>query len=599
VGRIVRSVALAFALACAVPTVARASVELAGNPAGDQVLFHRVLDQLTRPLYVGTRAPGAAFGPLVPLTPGGNFTAVAALDEKGGAVAGLRAFDNVTPGLQQSLTSTRPPGGAFSAPAEFAPYAGGVMQVASNARGDAIVAMRSPNRYRFRPAGGAIGPMTPLPGDGGYDGGLAVDADGTAAFIWSEYSQSTGHTRTFESHRPPGGEFGPPVEAPNGVFPQYFASASNGRALVVWTRDYSIWASDRAPGGYLGPAFKVADLPGAFMSVQKVAVASSGAAAISFGYTGYYAAVRDPGGSFGAPQKISPRPVSLAVDDAGDVAAAWQRRDHSVAAAYRGAGGAFGPPLGLAKARRLAPGPVDPPALVLDGRGTATAAWEQSNGAKVATFTRSFDRTGTRPALRVDVVPSFVREGPRSECRPRKKADLLAKSGRATVFWAGGSAYACLLARGVAVPLSFSDDESTQTQAFALAGPLVAYANDLSGHSTSLTTINVTDLRDPVSGINRSADLAGPENTAFVPAIRLKSNGAVASIDCPDVGPNDSSRACGRAGGSKKRVRLWNAGAARPRLVDAGRGIDPRTLKLRGSRLTWKHGRRLRHAVLR
>jgi hypothetical protein len=79
----------------------------------------------------------------------------------------------------------------------------------------------------------------------------------------------------------------------------------------------------------------------------------------------------------------------------------------------------------------------------------------------------------------------------------------------------------------------------------------------------------------------------------------LKSNGAVASIDCPDVGPNDSSRACGRAGGSKKRVRLWNAGAARPRLVDAGRGIDPRTLKLRGSRLTWKHGRRLRHAVLR
>jgi hypothetical protein len=49
-----------------------------------------------------------------------------------------------------------------------------------------------------------------------------------------------------------------------------------------------------------------------------------------------------------------------------------------------------------------------------------------------------------------------------------------------------------------------------------------------------------------------------------------------------------------------KHVFAWpRSSRVGPRLLDSGRTIDPRTLKLSGSRLSWRHGKKLRRATLR
>jgi hypothetical protein len=565
--------------------VASASVELAGNAGGDQVLLHRVLDQRTRPLFVGTRAPGGAFGPLVPITAdGGPWVARAAVDGAGAMVAGMTAVDYTWAEEPRALVSTRAAGGAFESASAFGAGTGTYLQVATNARGDAVVALRTPGRYRFRPSGGTLGPPTELPGGAG--GGLAVDLDGTVAFVWSDSGSPTQGPRTFESHRPPGGDFGPPVEIPNVPFAPYFATASNGRALLVWDDGHTIWAAERPPGGHVGAPFEVAQSHDGFFNVEDVEVAPSGAAAITFGSLRYYLTVRDPGGSFGKPERVSNWPARVAVDDRGDAAVAWQARNHTVSGAYGPAGGVLGKPLRLARARPLAPGGYDLPAVTIAGNGRATAAWEESDGARVQTFVRSFDRSVRRRAALVDTVPSFVREGPPSACRPAG-ASIVKSNRQATVFFTPSDGLrGCLLARGAPVRLAevLDSTESTQHGGIALKGPLVAHANDFEGHGNNFTEMRVTDLRDSLSGVNRAALLKGTHATAELLASRLKANGAVAFVDLL---------------GATKHVKVWGAHATLPRLVDSGRRINENSLGLRGSIVSWRNAGKLHRARLR
>jgi hypothetical protein len=585
VAKLGATAAIAIAAALALAGAARAAVVLAGNSRGDQVLVQRVLDQRTRPLYAATRAPGGAFGPLSPLTSAGRpFIPNATVDDNGGAIAAISALDpfGVQPAVSQIAIQT--PGASFAAPSDVAPV--GPVDLTANASGDAIVA--GGGLYRFRPRGGEFGPATDLPSENPSASVFAVDPDGSVAYFWRESSTAFNDPRGFESVRPPGGEFGPPTPIADLALRHDLAqvAVSDGRVLVVWHSDASIVGAEREPGGQFGPPFKVADSPLPFFNLFDVAIARSGAAAVAFGYFNTYIASRDPGGSFGAPQRALGGEGRVAVGDAGDAVAGWQREDHRVVVAYRPHGGGFGKAFVVAAARPFAPGPVDPPALVIDGAGKATAAWEQSNGAKVATFARSFDGTRLGRVARVGVLPSFVREGPPSACRPARKSDLLARTSEATVFW-NDALYGCLLARGAPVKLPSSDDDSPQLGSIALAGPLVAHADDYLAHSTALTTVNVTDLRDRDSGLSRIV-LAEPGDTiAVVPAIRLKRNGAFAFTEYPEDAPG------------RVRVKVCDAQSSRVRVVDSGRGIAPRTLRLEGSRLTWKHGKRLRHATLR
>src|SRR4051812_50073483 len=73
----------ALALACT--GSAEAGTYIASNPAGDQVLFHQVLAQTSRPLYVATRHPGGSFRSLqAGVPPPGQFFPNATVDDSGG-----------------------------------------------------------------------------------------------------------------------------------------------------------------------------------------------------------------------------------------------------------------------------------------------------------------------------------------------------------------------------------------------------------------------------------------------------------------------------------------------------------------------------------
>jgi hypothetical protein len=54
-----------------------------------------------------------------------------------------------------------------------------------------------------------------------------------------------------------------------------------------------------------------------------------------------------------------------------------------------------------------------------------------------------------------------------------------------------------------------------------------------------------------------------------------------------------------RVGGTVKHVFGWNRRQAKPRLLDAGRRVDPRSFELDGSQLTWRRAGKLHRATLR
>jgi hypothetical protein len=106
------------------------------------------------------------------------------------------------------------------------------------------------------------------------------------------------------------------------------------------------------------------------------------------------------------------------------------------------------------------------------------------------------------------------------------------------------------------------------------------------------------DLRDARSGLDRLVD-AYPGSTAEVPAIVLKPDGAVAWVSCSGGGNDGRVSSCVRGSRAVKHVFAWDRRRREPHQVGAGVRIDPRTLTVRGSRLTWLQGRSRRAARLR
>jgi hypothetical protein len=151
-------------------------------------------------------------------------------------------------------------------------------------------------------------------------------------------------------------------------------------------------------------------------------------------------------------------------------------------------------------------------------------------------------------------------------------------------------------ARGALVAL---DEGEGLFPPIALAGPLVGYASDSCDPDECDTFVFVTDLRDEIDGVNRIVS-AGPGRTSEVPALVLKPNGAAAWVSCPAYNPTygaiDSCKA-------RSRTRKWVYALARrsfrPRLLDVSRHIDPASLALRGSRVTWRRNGKLQAARLR
>lgn len=610
VRRVIHGAAAAIALLCIAAPTAPAATDLATNAAGDQALLHTVLLQPNRPMYAAQRAMGATFGSPAPIVPAARFARFGVpstvIDDSGGAVT---ASISTAGGKQREsvVVSAKPPGGSFGPPQILASAALGVdVQIGGNGSGDVVVVWATYDhgtKYSVRPRGGEFTKPSTVPGGRSMRPiGIAVDADGTATLV-SARDDTHLNPRVVASTRPPGGSFGAPRLIPRIPTGRSlaFGSARSGRALIAWhaIQHDAIRAVERQPGGDFGARFDVVHVTDT-NGVKDVAIAPNGAAAVLLSDSAdVRVATRPPGGSFGALTRLGTQIgfARAAVGERGDVALAWGEEGNAVGAAYLGPGATDWQLFEMAAARPGSPGgPLDP-AVVVDGSGRATTAWEESDGETVQTFTRDFDGTGAPPpAVEVDSLPTFRQEHPASACHPRG-ARVVRRSPQAVIFVRPPTRYGCLRARGVPVPL-FDNIFPPRTMAFA--GPLVAYGSDFADEYDAITYLTVTDLRDEMSGVNRIADLE-TTRVGELAATKLRLDGAVAWASCPAKQSvlGRLSRACERPGGKLKHVWALDSAAREPRLLDSGRRIDPRTLELRGSRLTWRKRGRVQHATLR
>jgi hypothetical protein len=604
--RLPLSIAVALLVSVIAASMAFAGTDLVANDRGDQVLVHRVLGQLNRPLFAGLREPGGVFGPLRRVAPPASYSSPkVALDSSGGAVAAWTTFQHSRGTV---AVATRSPGGGFGPARVLADHAGGELSLAVNTHGDAFVAWRDVDgniEYSSRPAGGEFSPTAALPWKASTLAGVSLDDTGEALVVFNQDNGPGQPAPLVESLRPPGGDFSAPqsIQGVPAFTYMAFANSSAGGALLAWTQSGSIMAAERKPGGHFGAPFAVA-APAS--PIRDLALAPSGAAAVAFGYNDLAVTVREPGGSFTAPHALDDfgtgdtarqHSARVAVNNRGDLAVAWDSGDHLIRGAYRASGGSFGTPIVLAPARPFAPGGPDYPSVAIDGTGRATAAWEQTDGSMVKTVVRDFDSSGAAAAAVVDSLPTYRQEQPRRACTAEP---LLRRSPSATVFWFNGNVYGCLFARGTWVMLNTDDEIPFPQSTMSLAGPFVGYAIDVAAHGVEESYIVVTDLRDEYFGLNRSTELE-TRDTGELAATRVRRNGGLAWISCPtpEVSLGTLDRGCARPGGWVKHVFAWDSHAAKRRLLDNGRTIDPHTLRLHGSLLTWRHGRKLHHARLR
>lgn len=599
-GRLIWIAALATALTAMHLSAASASVYFLGNSRGDQLLLHQVLGQHHRPFFAGLRSPSAGFAPFTPISePVDISQRSAVIDGGGGAVvAWTTGAQDPNPSPGRLFVAIRRPGDSFASPVQLASD-GTMVWLYGNGRGDTIVVwytQAGEARYSFRPASGDFGPTQAIDKP---PVGIAIEGDGTAVAVFSGSSH-------FElATRPVGADFGPrqPIAGTDGARLGTFAAAPDGRGLLVWTDGPSVFTMDRPAGGDFGPPVRVGaradyDLSGAV-------VRQSGAALIRFGNLGQAAALRPPGGRF---SRMTPIAVpyggqtDLDVNDDGDAAVAWRDYEQRVHARYYTPGSGWSNPVTVAPAPAFSTIFENSPGVALPASGDATVVWEQTNGTRVRTYARRLRGRNLGRIRLLDSIPTYVRQGPPAACRP-KGTRLLASNATATLYREHGQIFGCFLASGAPLQL-WMGEFAFAAHTISLAGPLVAsgYDDDPDGRSGLESTLVVTDLRDPEFGINRGT-LMEPDAypaTAVLLATRLRPNGAVAWLSCPDESETRAlAKECRRLGGVKKHLFVWPSRAEEPRLVDSSRWIDRRMLKLRGSLLTWRDRGKLRHARLR
>jgi hypothetical protein len=178
-----------------------------------------------------------------------------------------------------------------------------------------------------------------------------------------------------------------------------------------------------------------------------------------------------------------------------------------------------------------------------------------------------------------------------SPCGPRR-AHTLAAGRLARVYSLGGSVLGCSAHGRRSYRLGSASRSIAEGRAgpAAVAGEDVAYGLTTYGVDTASTVVIVRDLRDGARLRSLPATTAPlrPESFQSVTAIAVKADGAVAWI--------------GQAGSvisGKPTTEVHGADRRGPALLDAGAGIAPRSLRLRGSTLSWTDGGRTRRAALR
>ena len=497
------------------------------------------------------------------------------------------------------FASYRPAGGGFGPPEILAArWAGFPFALDVGADGRAIVALEvrsGPPAVFERTPGGRFAtvpvaaelrgrPVDVAVGDEGGDELAMLAAEGDLIDV---------------SERAAGGGFAAPrhaFEVPRGY--TVVSAAPDALRAVLLGRNVpygldALQVVERGPGTGYGPLRRISGGERADQDLRMAVGSGGGLAVVWRDAAGRVrAVVREPGGEFLPSLMIAGLgtfgPLDAAVSRGGDVVVA-ARSDAGLAAAYRPAGGAF-------RSFSLAAFPRggEPSGFVF-GDGRALVAWSESVGERDLVVTRSLSAAGPGPrrvlSRRLAYTPARGRV-----CSARGRRVLLRTPDLVFRREAASSVGVCHRRSGNAWWLD-------GVGAFTATGPLYAYAyNEVPEGAEPgpvTTRIDVGDVRAVNRQVRRFA-LPRPtaDRLAGVGDIGVSSRGAVAYTACFE----DASReAPSRCAGARRLIRVYAVGTAssRRRLLDRGRGVEPRSLRLRGSRLTWTRDGVRRSARLR
>jgi PKD domain len=227
--------------------------------------------------------------------------------------------------------------------------------------------------------------------------GVAI-AGGTATVVWT--ASDGANRRVQAAVRPPGGTFGPPAtlsDAGQDASAPTVSTGADGTTIVAWQRPNAsgyqvVQAAVRPPGGVFGALPNLYTNPGLnsanwHIDGPKVAVAADGRATVLFSVYDntrhtLYAESRGTNGGFGGLDTVSDSSVdpggatfSVALDDQNTALAVWSQSGTAVATT-RPSGGSFSDTLQPLSQ----PGGAGTPNVAFAPDGRAVVAWSGLSG---------------------------------------------------------------------------------------------------------------------------------------------------------------------------------------------------------------------------
>lgn len=589
-------------------TAAASATVVAGNASGDVTALVQPFGDYNRPVVgiVDRAGPGPAFRRTLVADRGAGELSLA-VGSGGEALAAWRQGKFV-------WAATAAPGRGFDEPRRLGTGNFNMsVSVAVNGRGVGVVAWphREAMRLVIHSALGGFAAPRDLNGIGPAARLVGLDDSDTALFVEPGLPGQSPTAWLGPVDDPPGA---PQSLGPSGPAALTFEGAAidpGGRAAVALGQGNDLLVAVRAPGKAFGAPVRV---PGATSAgFRHLATSASGETLVLWrpstpsgrSLPPIDAASVDALGNVAGPFRVGEQitePQRFVADASGNAVLAWRQGDR-IFASYRRASATFTPAVALDAPR---PGLIvgtrnqRAPDVIMRSGDAAIVAWERSNGAAITQVLRPLDASGAGPRQVLDRQPAFRRVASPRACLPSGARPLL-RTGKVLIssvgddLLDGATLYGCLLARGVPESLGGGDEFFFfPPPAIAVVGPYVAYGNISCTVADDCNSyVEVTDLRDPHYGRNRSAPAYDEFSLDGVGGVVVKANTSFAWIGCS----TSELRRCRRSDTS--RVFKLEASSDRPVVLEDGTGIDPNSLTLRGSRLRWTRKGQTRRATLR
>ena len=357
---------------------------------------------------LATRPPRGSFGvpTVIAAEAASNQAIVTAPD---GTVTALWIYSppNVDNPPSIVRAASRPPGGSFGAPMDLSEPQGAAfdLQVVTAPDGTATAIWAQNNggyvAAATRPPGGVFGAPVEVAPPTGVGRGLVagVSPDGTVTVVY--LADAGAEKLLMVVTRPPGGDFGVPVELCcsdrfSDVNSPQIAVAADGTVTIVWRRlvgenfGQIIESVTRTPDGDFEDLEPLSIPTTSFLSPPRLAVSPDGTVTVVWSrrnnrdFGGAQSATRPPGGYFESPVDIafgfyaSPE---LTVSPDGTVTVVIEGRtdgdsNSTVSAVTRPPGGFFGAAVGLSSVLQNAGNP----SITASSDGTVTAIWSRFKG---------------------------------------------------------------------------------------------------------------------------------------------------------------------------------------------------------------------------